>query len=62
MNTELSFEEALEKLKEASEKIKDPDTRLADSLQCYEEGMQYYQICSRILTEARQKIETYSEE
>ena len=62
MNTELSFEEALAKLKEASEKIKDPDTRLAESLQCYEEGMQYYQICSRILTEAKQKIETYSEE
>ncbi len=62
MNETLSFEEALEKLKALTEKIQSPDTSLEDSLHCYEEGMKYYEMCDRILSDAKQKIETFTAE
>lgn len=54
-----TFEESLEKLKEMSEKIKSPETDLEESIRCYEEGMKYYESCNSILSEAKQKIETF---
>lgn len=58
----ISFEEAMEKLKEYSEKIKSPEISLEDSIQCYEEGMKYYEICRSTLEFAKQKIETFAVE
>jgi exodeoxyribonuclease VII small subunit len=56
---EKSFEQSLEKLREMADKIKSPDTNLEESIKCYEEGMKYYEKCSAILTDAKQKIETF---
>ncbi len=57
-----NFEKALDKLKEMSDKIKSQDTSLEEAINCYEEGMQYYKICSDILENAKQKIETFEGE
>jgi exodeoxyribonuclease VII small subunit len=56
---ERSFEQSMDKLREMSEKIKSPDTSLEESIKCYEEGMKYYEKCSNILADAKQKIETF---
>ena len=50
----------MEALKSLTEKIKAQDTSLEESLRCYEEGMKYYEICDRILSDAKQKIETFT--
>lgn len=55
----MSFEEALSRLKDCSERIKVPEISLEDSIRCYEEGMEYFELCSRTLREAQQKIETF---
>ncbi len=60
MKETVSFEEAMEALKSLTEKIKAQDTSLEESLRCYEEGMKYYEICDRILSDAKQKIETFT--
>ncbi len=57
-----NFEKALSRLQEMSDKIKSQDTNLEEAIQCYEEGMRYYQICSDILENAKQKIETFEGE
>ena len=57
----MTFEESAKKLAEMSEKIKDEDITLEEALQCYEEGIKSYEECSKILKDARQKIEIYEE-
>ena len=39
--------------------MQDPSTGLEESIRCYEEGMHYYRICTDILHDAKQQIETY---
>lgn len=56
---EMKFEEAFDKLKQQAEIIKSGELSLEESIKAYEEGMKYYQVCSKILTEAKQKIETF---
>ena len=57
-----NFEKALEGLQAMSEKIKASDITLEEAARCYEEGMKYYKICSDILENAKQKIETFEGE
>ncbi len=57
-----NFEKALTKLQELSDRIKSQDTTLEEAIECYEEGMKYYKICSDILENAKQKIETFESE
>ena len=45
-----------------ADKIKSQDASLEEAIQCYEEGMKYYKICSDILDNAKQKIETFEGE
>lgn len=59
---ELSFEEALKKLNDYSEKIKDKTLTLDESIECYEEGIKYYELCQKILETTKQKIEFFEEE
>ncbi|MGC2872958.1 exodeoxyribonuclease VII small subunit [Ihubacter sp. rT4E-8] len=56
------FEQALEALQNMSEKIKAQDTTLEDAIACYEEGMKHYKVCSDILENAKQRIETFEGE
>lgn len=57
----MTFEESLKKLEEMSEKIKGDDITLEEAIKCYEEGIKSYEECSKILKNARQKIEIYEE-
>lgn len=54
----VSFEEALKKLEEASNKLKSTDVPLDEAIKNYELGIEYYKMCSEILKEAEQKVET----
>jgi len=56
---ELSFEEALFHLERSAEALKGNEATLEDVLKHYEEGMQYYNRCVALLTEAKQKIEIF---
>ena len=55
----ISFEQALDKLESAVAKLKSGECSLEESIKVYEESIRYYEICSRILAEAKQKIEIY---
>ena len=55
----ISFEEALEKLETAVEKLRSGECSLEESIKIYEDSVQYYELCDRILKDARQKIEIY---
>ena len=54
----ISFEEAFAKLQEISEKIENEELSLDESLQLFEEGLKLSGHCSKILEDAKQKIET----
>lgn len=58
----LSFEEALEKLEASAESLKSDHIPLEEALKNFETGIEYYNKCSAILNEAKQKIEVYSKE
>lgn len=55
-----TFEEALAKLEQASENLKKDNITLEDALKSFEQGVAYYDQCSEILNNAKQKIETWS--
>ncbi|MCI9596374.1 MAG: exodeoxyribonuclease VII small subunit [Firmicutes bacterium] len=55
-----TFEEALAKLEQASENLKKDNITLEDALKNFEQGVAYYDQCSEILNNAKQKIETWS--
>lgn len=57
-----SFEEALNELKKTSEKIRSKDLTLDESIECYEEGIKYYELCKEILETTKQKIKIFGEE
>lgn len=56
---EPSFEEALALLEGSAQALRSESTTLEDALKHYESGMQYYERCMNLLTEAKQKIELY---
>ncbi len=58
-NTEgvkMSFEEAFAALEEAAEKLRSGKLGLEESIDVYDKSIMYYNLCQRILEEARQKI------
>jgi exodeoxyribonuclease VII small subunit len=54
--TTLTFEAALQKLEQAAEALKKDDTALQDAMAYFEEGLKQYDYCSKLLSEAKQKI------
>ena len=56
------FEETLQKLEESVKRIKSPDCTLEESRELYEKSVKYYEQCSTILDEAKQKLEIYRPE
>ena len=58
----LSFEEALSGLGKAVQALNREDTPLDEAIEQYEEGIRYYQRCSEILQEAKQKIQQFDKE
>ncbi len=61
-NTKLSFEEALARLQECSEKLRGGTLSLEESAAVYEQSVGYYQTCTELLAQIRQKIEIYRPE
>ncbi|MDD6311155.1 MAG: exodeoxyribonuclease VII small subunit [Firmicutes bacterium] len=57
-NDKITFEEALKALEEASGKLKSTDVPLDEAIKNYEVGIEYYKLCSQILNEAEQKLES----
>lgn len=62
MKNDVPFEEALKKLELISDKLKDGQISLEESLKLYEEGIEYYKMCSDILNDANQKILIYNKD
>lgn len=58
--SELSFEEALEKLESSVSLLKSNDISLEKSIEVYQECIMYHKICTEILENVKQKIEVYN--
>ena len=59
-NENLSFEESLKKLEDAVARLRRGDCSLEESIKVYEQSVEYYELCNKILEDARQKIEIYN--
>jgi len=55
----LTFEEALAGLEKSANDLIKPDLTLEEALANFEQGIDYYNKCSDILNDAKQKISTY---
>lgn len=55
--SELSFEQALEKLEKLVGRMEEGDVGLSELLEKYEEGSRHLQACESLLKEAEMKIE-----
>lgn len=58
----MTFEESMKKLEDMSQKIKNEDTTLEEAIKYYEEGIECYEACNKILNEAQSKIQIYRQE
>lgn len=56
-----SFEEELKELEKCAERLRDEEVPLEEAIKNFEAGINHYKKCNEILTEAKQKIETYKE-
>ncbi len=56
-----TFEEELKELEKCAERLRDEEVPLEEAIKNFESGIAHYKKCNEILTEAKQKIETYKE-
>lgn len=56
-----SFEEELKELEKCAERLRDEEVPLEEAIKNFESGILHYKKCNEILTQAKQKIETYKE-
>lgn len=55
----MSFEEALAGLEKSAEILKREGTTLEAAMESFEQGIEYYNYCSEMLNNAKQKIEFF---
>lgn len=55
----MSFEEALAGLEKSAEVLKRDGTTLEVAMQSFEQGIEYYNYCNEMLSNAKQKIEFF---
>ena len=55
----ISFEEALAGLERSAEILKKDGTTLEAAMESFERGIEYYNYCNEILSDAKQKIEFF---
>lgn len=60
--SDLSFEEALERLNEIVQKLDNGDKKLEDSVKLFEEGVKLSRFCKDVLKEAADKVEGFKKE
>ncbi|MFC7370452.1 exodeoxyribonuclease VII small subunit [Fictibacillus iocasae] len=53
----LTFEEAMEKLEEIVEKLEQGDVPLEESIELYQQGMQYSKLCHTKLANVEKKMD-----
>lgn len=58
----MTFEEALERLELSAENLRSENVSLDDALESFEQGIEYYNHCNKILDEAKQKIEVFNKQ
>ncbi len=58
----LGFEEAFEALEFSAEALRKPNISLDEALASYERGVKYYETCNEILSQTKQKIQTYGKD
>ena len=56
----MTFEEALAGLEKSAADLSKPDSTLEETISNFEKGIGYYNKCSEILNDARQKVSRYS--
>ena len=56
----ITFEEAFKALEESAEKLRSGSLGLEESMEVYDNSIMYYNICSDILSNAKQKISVCS--
>jgi len=61
-NSDLSFEEALERLNEIVLSLEKGDIKLEDSISLFEEGVKLSRFCKEVLKRATDKVEEYKKE
>ncbi len=61
-NSDLSFEEALERLNEIVLSLEKGDIKLEDSISLFEEGVKLSRFCKEVLKRAADKVEEYKKE
>ena len=54
-----TFEEALAGLEKSAADLAKPDSTLDETVSNFEKGIRYYNMCTEILSEAKQKVITY---
>ena len=57
----MTFEQAFRALEESAEKLRSGALGLEESIEVYDKSIMYYNICSEILANAKQKILVCSE-
>ncbi|CAG0948553.1 Exodeoxyribonuclease 7 small subunit [Phycisphaerales bacterium] len=60
--SELSYEQSVERLEEIVRRIESSEAGLEESIKLYEEGMALGRRCKEILTQAEQRVEQLSRE
>ncbi|HVI42235.1 MAG TPA: exodeoxyribonuclease VII small subunit [Anaerovoracaceae bacterium] len=55
----ISFEDALAGLEKSAEILKKDGTTLETAMESFEQGIEYYNYCSEMLNDAKQKIEFF---
>lgn len=55
----MSFEEALAGLEKSAEILKHDGTTLESAMKSFEQGIEYYNYCNEILSNAKQQIEFF---
>ena len=60
--SELTFEDALERLNEIVHKLEKGDKKLEDSIKLFEEGVKMSRFCKEVLKEAAEKVEGLKKE
>lgn len=55
----ISFEEALAGLEKSAEVLKKDGTTLEAAMQSFEQGVEFYNYCNEMLSNAKQKIEFF---
>ena len=60
--SELTFEDALERLNEIAHKLEKGDKKLEESIKLFEEGVKLSRFCKEVLKEAAEKVEGLKKE